>query len=405
MNKHYLSTGALTAALLLSACGGGGSGSTSDGSVTGTTISLAAPNLETLGGGKPITITATVSDSSAVTWALGTNQPGTLSSTTGASITYTPPASVTADTPITITATANSVPAVIGLTVFSDPGAAGVTLVSGVLNDPGYDAPVDGAAAAARFRQSRAVAGDNKGNIYVSGTCLLSSGQTAGFTLRKIGTDNQVSTLASCENNTWWGGADTSANLVQLYQPYGLATDYSGNVFFGSYSGDIAAGATSTTSRAVYRVTSYGLLTAISGATGNHTANLTDGTYVNARYLTPNVVGVDTSDYSLYVLDKDDTVVRKLAATGAVTTVSAVPANVLADLNGNTYRIDSSRTQIIRTAGGVDSVVADIHNLPGVTPSSYAYSLSRSGPASFVFLVSNGNATPNEAVVKLVVAH
>jgi|GEM_PF-2060053 len=409
MNKQYLGVVALSAAMMLSACGGGGNSGVSAGtSTTGTTVTLAAPSSQTLAGGQPLTITATVSDSSAVTWALGANQPGTLSATTGASITYTPPATVSANTPVTITATANSVVRSIGLTVFADPGAPGMTLVSGALDSPTYDAPVDGPAASARFRQSRAVAGDINGNLLVAGTCMTSPGQYAGFTLRKISNTGTVSTLASCETNTWFGAADTSANLTLLSQPYGLATDYAGNVYTGSYNGDIAAGATSPSARAVFRITQYGLLTVTTGATGSHTASVTDGTAVNARYLTPTVAGFDTSDYSLYILDQDGSKVRKLDPSGNVTTVAAVPAAVIADLNGNTYRIDSSQTQIIRTTpAGVDSVVADIHTLPGASAaaSPRAYSLSRTGPASYTFLVSNGSASSNEAVVKLVVAH
>src|SRR5471032_1729805 len=98
--RHPLA--ALLAALLTLAmvgCGGGGSASQGGGDTTTppppatTTITLNSARLQLLAGAQPVTLTAAVSTSAAVTWQLAAGTPGSLSSTTGASVNYVAPAS------------------------------------------------------------------------------------------------------------------------------------------------------------------------------------------------------------------------------------------------------------------------------------------------------------------------
>jgi len=93
---------------------------------------------------------------------------------------------------------------------------------------------------------------------------------------------------------------------------------------------------------------------------------------------------------------------------GTVSTIAALPASLQADLNGNTYRIDATATMIIKTTpAGVASTIANINTLPGIvagtTPSAYA--LTRTGPATYALIVSNGYTFSNEVIAKLVVPH
>jgi hypothetical protein len=400
---------ALTTTLLLSACGGGGS---SGGAGTPTTpaaptVTLAATASQTLAGGKALPLSASVSDASAVTWTLAAGSVGTLSASSGASVTYTPPATVPANTNVTVNASAGGVTKSLTLTVFADPGAPGLSIVSGRLNSDMLDSPTDGPVATARFRDSLAVAADPAGNLYVAGACRTPS-RLFGLTLRKISTAGTVSTLASCSDNTWFGANDSAGNLQKLYLPYGLAADRAGNLYTGTYFFSTSAGSGSDDSRAVYKISPQGTMTLLAGAAGSHTADVKDGNGASARFLTPTVIGLD-SDENLYVNDKDGTVLRKITPAADVTTVSALPASVNADLNGNTYRLDSTAGTIIRTTpAGVDSVVADVHTLPGVLSTMTAlrpFNLVRTGPATYALLVSNGYFFPNEAVVQLVVAH
>jgi hypothetical protein len=352
-------------------------------------------------------LSASVSDSSAVTWTLAAGSAGTLSASSGASVNYTPPATVTANTNVTVNASAGGVSKSLTLTVFPDPGAPGLSIVSGRLNSDLVDPATDGPVASARFRDSLAVAADPAGNLYVAGACRFPS-RLQGLTLRKISTAGTVSTLASCEDNSWFGASDSAGNLQKIYLPRGLAADRAGNLYTGTYFSSTSAGSASNDSRAVYKISPQGTLTLVAGAAGSHTADLKDGNGAAARFLTPTVTGLD-SDENLYVADKDNTVLRKINAAADVTTVSALPASVNADLNGNTYRLDSTAGTIIRTTpAGADSVIADVHTLPGALSTMTGlrpFNLVRTGPATYALLVSNGYPFSNEAVVKLVVVH
>lgn len=82
---------------LLTACNGG---SGPDLTAAGATIT--STGLDTYGGGPVLKFS---SGDSATTWSLSNGAPGTLGATTGSSVTYTPPAEVSADQQVTLTAT------------------------------------------------------------------------------------------------------------------------------------------------------------------------------------------------------------------------------------------------------------------------------------------------------------
>lgn len=401
---------AIALSLILAACGGGG-GSSGNGSglhnQAPIALALSASTDQTLAGGRSITLTGKTDSGSALAWSLAAGSPGSLSSASGASVSYTPPANVTANTPVKVTVTVNGISKSVVLTVFPEPGAPGLSIISGRLNSDMLDATADGPAASARFRQSLGVASDLAGNLYVAGTCRLTSTRLQGMSLRKIGTDGMVSTLASCESSSWFGKSDTGLNLQQIYLPRGIAVDRAGNMYTASYFSAGAAGTASLDTSAVFKITPQGVMTVLAGATGAHTLALTDGKGGAARFLSPEIAGIDGDD-NLYVLDKEGSVVRKITPDGEVGTVAALPPSLKADQDGNTYRAEYPSGAVIRTTpGGADSTLANVNTLPGVlsgmTPRPYG--LVRTGPASYALIVGNGYTFPNEAIVRLVVPH
>lgn len=388
----------------LAACGGGGSSGTPTPPAP-VSVQLAAVERQTLAGGKPLTLSASASDHSSIAWTLDSGSPGTLSATSGASVSYIPPASVGANTVVRVKAGSGAASQSLALTVFPDPGTPGLSIISGRLNPDLLDPATDGPVAAARFRTSLTAASDLNGNVYVAGTCMLRQTMYNGLTLRKIGTDGQVSTLASCETNTWFGAPDSSSQAQQV-QPSGLAVDRNGNMYFANFSFAPGAGSSGPWARSVLKLTPQGALSLLAGS-GTDAAAIKDGTGANARFLTPAVAGIDGDD-NLYVLDQNGAVVRKITPSGDVSTVAALPASVNADLNGNTYRVDNASGDIIATSPtGTQSTIANLRTLPGVTATMQpaATSLVRTGPASFVLVVSNRYVFSNEAMVRLVVRH
>jgi hypothetical protein len=409
----------LLALLALTGCGGGATGSGGSGGNSTNppptppppapppTLVLSASTDQTLAGGKAVTLNSSTDSSAAPTWSLASGSVGSLSATSGASVTYTPPATVAVNTPVTITATVGSVSKTQVLTVFPEPGAPGLSIIAGRLNpDVPFQDAVDGPAASARFRDSLAVAADLAGNVYVMGTCEIRMSLFGGLVLRKIGTDGVVSTLASCYDNNWFGKPDTGGNFVKFDTPQGLAVDRAGNLYTGNAI---------RIALAVYKISPQGMVIPLAGSAVPSESPV-DGIGDAARFLWPDVVGIDSDD-NLYAYDQvgnvgnpSQRVVRKITPAGAVTTVAALPASLGADLNGNTYSINAGDGAVIMTTpAGTVSTIANIFTLPGMVPESakpyVAGRVVRSGPATYVFAVSNGRSFSNEVIVKLVVPH
>jgi hypothetical protein len=121
--------------LLLSACGGTGGNPMGGVSLAPPpSIAIAPPTAQVASGGAPITFNATLTGATAsVTWAL--TGPGSVSSTSGATITYTPPATLSEDGQATLLATAGgaSAQATIALT-----RASGIRVAGQVVDSRGH---------------------------------------------------------------------------------------------------------------------------------------------------------------------------------------------------------------------------------------------------------------------------
>jgi hypothetical protein len=109
-------------------------------------LSITPPNASLNAGDGPLSLIATLSNTSGdVSWQLEPNL-GTLSSTTGLQITYTPPALVTSQTEVTLTASAGSLSAKATITVNSAGAGQTIRVRGKVLNfatsKPGAFLPV-----------------------------------------------------------------------------------------------------------------------------------------------------------------------------------------------------------------------------------------------------------------------
>ena len=136
---------------------------------------------------------------------------------------------------------------------------------------------------------------------------------------------------------------------ANLYTPYGLALDSSGNLYIAVYNG-----------QRVYKVSSAGTLTVVagSGAQGYSGDGITGGA-PNADFYHPYGESVDSTG-NVYIADFNNCVVRKVDTTDTITTIagngipaatpviperapqpnSTVPAGVSIDGLGNLYIAD-----------------------------------------------------------------
>lgn len=198
----------------------------------------------------------------------------------------------------------------------------------------------DGQGSAALFRSVEGIAGDRNGNIYV----------TDNSTVRKITPDGTVTTLAGVfESSATADGSGTSARFLL---PGTLAVDANGIVYVADRS-------------AVRKVTPAGQVSTVAG---DNSAEPTwqDATGTAARFNTVYGLAIDSSGV-LYASDSGSAAIRKINATGVVTTLAGAPlsgtsfsliyANGLVYSGGNLY-YTVNRSLRKRTADGSDSLVA-----------------------------------------------
>jgi sugar lactone lactonase YvrE len=224
--------------------------------------------------------------------------------------------------------------------------AAGVvtTLAGSVTN--GF---ADGTGAAAQFNSPSGVAVDASGNVYVA--------DTYNNCIRKVTAAGVVTTLAGSVN---YGYADGTGAAAQFSSPYGVAVDASGNVYVAD-SGN----------NCIRMVTAAGVVTTLAGSLY---AGSADGTNAAARFNYPVGVAVDASG-NVYVADFGNNCIRKVTAAGVVTTLAGstegyadgtgmaaqfnLPSGVAVDANGNVYVADYGNNCIRKvTATGVVTTLA-----------------------------------------------
>jgi hypothetical protein len=388
----------LLSAALLSACGGGGGSAPAQPSQPSqplqpgaTELTLSASGSTVVAGGAALTLNASLNGAGSVSWALAAGSPGTLSATSGTSVSYTPPASFTGVTTVTISATSGSLSKNIVLQLA--PNGPGVTLLAGTVT-PG-NAIIDGRGAAARFYAINALATDSGGNVYIAD-------KKYNALIRKVSADGTVSSLS----------ADWSALTLDTITAITAMAD--GSLYFSSAQMDAVGHLTSWTHNTFRKLGADGKLTILGTVADSTPARLwqltgaPDGTlYVhdgNAIYIlgtdgsrqllagdsndfTPaDVDGVGAAarfdsilqlrtaaDGSLYVLDRHG--LRQVSRAGLVTT--SLPQNnddtgafdLSLDQQGNPllfYAIKTGATYEVRKfSGGKLSTLSTLTIAPG----------------------------------------
>lgn len=419
--------GALVAANL-AACGGGGGGATNTSPTTpptpdvAQTIGLGTSSSRILGT-KPVTLTATLGRAADVTWALGVGSLGTLSATTGASVTYTPPAvAVSAATPVTITATSAGVTATAKLALMPDPRqATGLALLAGSLGGKGL---IDGQGTAARFLEIAAMDVDRSGNLVVADLNLADSRNPADIrnqfaVIRVISPSGNVLTATPLAS-LGYGHADGGAATAQTGKVSGLAVAPNGDIYFVDDDGNtrlrLLRGGQITTLQSnltarrvvidrdaniylyndaqVWRVAADGASTTVlAGAASS--AVQADGQGAAARFYNITDATADASG-NLYVCDGNT--VRRISRTGLVTTVAGLAGAPPASIDGDaaTARFGDLRSISLDNNGNL--VVLDDGsdgvNVRQVTPGGVVSTLYRIAKPPFSgFVPAYGTTT------------
>ncbi len=194
------------------------------------------------------------------------------------------------------------------------------------------------------------VAVDGLGNVYVA--------DATNNKIRKITTDGLVSTFAGKDAP---GKKDGTINDATFYHPTGIAVDATGNLYVADKG-----------NHQVRKITPQGIVSTLAGS-GER--NATDGIGSKAGFDKPVALAVDVAG-NVYVADAANHKVRKITATGIVTTLAGSgelgnqngkgaaasfynPSGIAVDATGNVYVADYGNNRIRKiTPDGTVSTIA-----------------------------------------------
>ena len=168
---------------------------------------------------------------------------------------------------------------------------AGVTSTFAGQGGAGYR---DGPKASALFSWPYCVAVDNPGNVFVTDQNY--------YTIRMIGTNGTVGTLAGSKWNT--GYADGIGTNALFNHPQGIAADNAGNVYVADQHNNVIR------KLALDSTGTNWVVSTIAGRPG--VFGYADGVGTNALFSYPTRITVDNAN-RLYVTDGNNEMVRKLA--------------------------------------------------------------------------------------------
>jgi len=215
----------------------------------------------------------------------------------------------------------------------------------------------DGIGMAAQFNGPSGVAVDASGTVYVA--------DSGNHRIRKITAAGVVTTLAGSGTA---GFADGIGTVAQFNTPSGIAVDASGTVYVaGSFTNRIR------------KITAAGVVSTLAGS---GVAGFADGTGTSAQFWAPSGVAVDASGI-VYVTDYVNNRIRKITASGVVTTLAGSGTSGYVNDTGILARFRSPSSVSVDASGNI--YVADYGNrlIRKITSSGAVSTLAGSGTQGF----------------------
>ena len=228
-----------------------------------------------------------------------------------------------------------------------------ITTIAG--NDAIGDTGDTGPATSASLVTPYAITVDSSGNVY-----FVENGDSV---IRKITVSNMYIYRVAGNGTAGFSGDGSAATKAQLNFPTGMALDSSGNIYVADSLN--------------YRIRKIGSSTISTiGGNGVFSYSGDGGPASSAQLNTPQAVAVDSSG-NLYIADTVNNVVRKVTASGAISTIAGngtqgsagdggaataaqlnKPQGIAVDSGGNIYVADTQNARVRKISGGNITTVA-----------------------------------------------
>jgi uncharacterized protein (TIGR03437 family) len=186
--------------------------------------------------------------------------------------------------------------------------ASGIIATAAGNGTPGFSGD-GGAATAASLYFPYSAALDASGNLFIA--------DTDNNRIRKVSASGVITTVAG-SGNPGFSGDGGPATAAQFNQPVGLAVDASGNLFIADLHNSV-----------IWKVSTSGIITIVAG-NGNTGFSGDGGPATAAQLAFPYGVAADGSG-NLFIADYDNNRIRKVSASGVITTVAGGGTSGLGD--------------------------------------------------------------------------
>ena len=202
-------------------------------------------------------------------------------------------------------------------------------------------------------------------------TQVTSTSSDIGFSTSLISassTSTVTNFYASALAGSSQGYADGVGANVKFNHPLGLAVDSSGNIYVGDGSNNL-----------IRKITASGTVTTLAGdATASGSTN---GEGTNAKFFNPYGVAVDSSG-NVYVADGYNNLIRKITASGNVTTLAGT-AGVTGSTNGigTNAKFYNPFGVAVDSSGNVNVVDTGNHLIPMIIISELQTSYGKQKPS------------------------